>query len=78
MQPNDIIRVDLDTGATMFWEVQGVYLGGLGQEGVVHLLPLGIKKNTEGKTLVPNQLLATALQDTNWVRLYSKSEIYGN
>ena len=71
MQPNDIIRVDLETGVTLFWEIQGIYLGGLNQEGVVHLLPIGNKKNTEGRTYIPSQILDIALQDTQRIRIYN-------
>lgn len=64
--PRDIIRVDLDTGVTLFWEVEGVYLGAEGQESVTELSPVGQSKHrlpgeADTKTLIPSQMLDIAI-----------------
>jgi hypothetical protein len=60
--PRDIIRVSLATDVELLWEVTAVYLGGLGEESVVELVPVGQKPNSYGKTLIPAQLLDNAIK----------------
>jgi hypothetical protein len=68
-KPHDIIRVSLSTGVELMWEVEAVYLGGLNEESVVELKPIGDKPNSYGRTLVPSQLLDCAIS-SGGARLY--------
>jgi hypothetical protein len=68
--PRDLIRVTLGNGVELLWEVSAVYLGGLREESVVELVPVGQTPNSYGKTLIPAQLLDCAIA-TGAVCLYA-------
>jgi hypothetical protein len=68
--PRDLIRVSLGNGVELLWEVSAVYLGGLREESVVELVPVGQTPNSYGKTLIPAQLLDCAIA-TGAVILYA-------
>ena len=60
-KPGDVIRCAANAGGFRVWRVTGVYLGGEKQEGVVELETLDWKANTQGRVLVPVDLLDAAI-----------------
>lgn len=57
MQPGDIVILK-DGNRAHTWEIVGVYLGAIGQEGVVELRSLCQSANPKGETsIVPVQFL---------------------
>lgn len=57
MKPGDVITVQYPNGFTKSWAVAGVYLGALGVESVVELVPMDEKPSGHGRTLCPEALL---------------------
>lgn len=70
MKPNDIIEVKMKTGVSLWWEIEGVFIGGLNQESVTKLKPIGQIPNTEGDVLVPHQLLDVAVESSPNIKHY--------
>lgn len=55
MRPGDIIRKDDPaTGLSRFWEIEGVYLGAVGQESLVCLRPLSETPGVVGQMAYTN------------------------
>jgi len=65
MKPGDILRVDLKTGISFFWEIGALYLGSEGQESIVDLMAINQNKDynlpAEARK-VPLQLLEKAIE----------------
>jgi hypothetical protein len=59
--PGRIIRCRAHSGGFRVWRVAGVYLGATQQESVIELETLDQERNTEGKMLVPVELLEAAM-----------------
>jgi len=71
MKVDDLIRVDLSTGITLWWQVVDIHLGAELQEDVVRLVPIGQSANIlEYPTLVPAQLLDIAIRDCQNISHY--------
>ena len=58
---DEIIRVPAACGGWRVWRVIGVFLGANYQEDVVELETLDRDKNTQGRMLVPGELLTASL-----------------
>lgn len=54
---NDIVRLRADGGGWRVWQVVGIFLGGVDQEDVIELQTLDREENTQGKVLVPREIL---------------------
>lgn len=74
MKPGDIVLWRDDKyGHHRFWEIQGVFHGGLGQESVIELKSLTERPANSGltqehpTTFVPEPLLRKAEIFTRWV-----------
>lgn len=62
----DIVRLEQSGGGTIrVWRVVGVFLGGTLQEDVVELETLDRWPATEGRLLVPNEILTAAWGSTS-------------
>lgn len=57
LKPRDLVKVSYSNGASLFWEVTGVFLGAENQESVIELVPVNQKANTQGPTRCPAALL---------------------
>lgn len=57
----DIIRVPAHSGGFRVWRITGVFLGGEHQESVVELKTLDRARNTEGRMIVPCELLEASI-----------------
>lgn len=60
-KPNDLIRVPAYSGGFRVWRVTGVFLGGESQEDVIELETLDRTRNTQGRLLVPVELLNASM-----------------
>lgn len=60
-RPGDILRVYAYSGGFRVWRVTGVYYGAQHQESVVELETLDRAENTQGRMIVPVELLASSL-----------------
>lgn len=60
MKVGDIIRLRTSGFGYHVWRVVGEYLGGMGQESVVEIETLDRTPNTEGRMLVPVEILRLA------------------
>lgn len=74
MQPGDILLIYGPGEKWLIWEIEGIYLGGLGQESVVHLQPLSMLPNHisgdgSAKTIVPVEMIEAGIVAGLWVRL---------
>lgn len=56
-----ILRCPAHSGGYRVWQVVGVYLGGEKQEGVAELVTLDRTENTQGRMIVPIEILETAV-----------------
>lgn len=52
MRPGDLYRL-----GDRLWEVEGVFLGAVGQESVAHITAIGLKESTVGGCIVPVKML---------------------
>lgn len=57
----DIIRAQAHSGGYRVWRVIGVFLGATHQESVVELETLDRTKNTEGRIIVPVEMMDNAV-----------------
>lgn len=60
---NQIIRVQISDNRWRVWRVTGVFLGGTDQEDAIELEPLDRMINTQGRILVPREMM-DILRDT--------------
>ena len=58
---DELIRVRADGGGWRVWRVIGVFLGATHQEDVIELETLDRDRNTEGRMVVPRELLNAAI-----------------
>lgn len=54
---DDIVTVPAKRGGHRVWRVIGIFFGGESQEDVVELETLDLVPNTQGRMLVPRELL---------------------
>lgn len=77
MKPRDRIEVTYPNGAKQAWTVSAVLLGGLGEESVIELEPIGVRPNGHGRTLCPAAMLyALSEGGSIVVREYHESDRY--
>lgn len=79
METGDILRLDLETGPVLFWEVKAFYHGTADQESVMHLMPLGREEcsfdaQSSGivPELTPDSIMRAAI-GAGVVKLYSRA-----
>lgn len=60
-KPNELIRVPAYCGGFRVWRIVGVFLGGEHQESVIEIETLDRTRNTEGRMLIPEELLNASL-----------------
>lgn len=58
---DEVIRVRADGGGWRVWRVIGVFLGATHQEDVIELETLDRDRNTQGRMLVPRELLNASI-----------------
>jgi hypothetical protein len=71
MQVGDLILLCGPARNWLIWEIQGIYLGALGQESVIHLRPLSMEPNSvsgEGNvpTIVPSEMIEAGIDAGLW------------
>lgn len=72
MKPGDIVRKENPiSGIDLFWEVEGVFLGAVGQENLVRLRSLSQRAGSLGEltqtcTIVPEALLQGRVYARRW------------
>jgi hypothetical protein len=54
---NQLIRVKISDNRWHVWRVTGVFLGGTDQEDAIELEPLDRTINTEGRILIPREIM---------------------
>lgn len=53
LRTNDVLRMELGNGIVRSWEIQGFFYGGLGQEGVIELRAMGVRRPKVSKKPEP-------------------------
>jgi hypothetical protein len=67
-QVDQIIRLPADSGGFRVYRVIGIWLGGENQEDVIELETLDRMSNTQGRLLVPRELLNACLGTSTLAR----------
>lgn len=63
---DDLLRVRADSGGWRVWRVIGVWLGATNQEDVIEIETLDREVNTQGRMLIPRELLNATSAQLTW------------